>query len=216
MSKYTPSLPSPSGRSRRRWGTLAATTALAASGLAASTAALRAGRPDVLIAIDEEGGDVTRLAHATGSPYPGNAALGAIDEVALTRRVYEAIGAELAGLGVTVNLADSTLGKILADGSGKTLYVFTPDAAAAGKSVCNGDCAASWPPLTSDAAPTLGAGLDAESIHQRGRQGTQHERLAGGRGEEESTARDDHDQQQDENDHRPDHRADQLPGVQAS
>ncbi|MCL7460774.1 glycoside hydrolase family 3 N-terminal domain-containing protein [Micromonospora echinofusca] len=73
--------------------------------VAASTAALRAGRPDVLIAIDEEGGDVTRLAHATGSPYPGNAALGAIDEVALTRRVYEAIGAELAGLGVTVNLA---------------------------------------------------------------------------------------------------------------
>ncbi|MEU9506349.1 glycoside hydrolase family 3 N-terminal domain-containing protein [Micromonospora sp. NPDC048170] len=73
--------------------------------VAASTAALRAGRPDVLIAIDEEGGDVTRLAHATGSPYPGNAALGAIDDVALTRRVYEAIGAELAGVGVTVNLA---------------------------------------------------------------------------------------------------------------
>ncbi|MEW2374496.1 glycoside hydrolase family 3 N-terminal domain-containing protein [Micromonospora sp. NPDC047812] len=73
--------------------------------VAASTAALRAGRPDVLIAIDEEGGDVTRLAHATGSPYPGNAALGAIDEVALTRRVYEAIGAELAALGITVNLA---------------------------------------------------------------------------------------------------------------
>ncbi|MEU4641703.1 glycoside hydrolase family 3 N-terminal domain-containing protein [Micromonospora sp. NPDC023814] len=73
--------------------------------LAASTAALRAGRPDVLIAIDEEGGDVTRLAHATGSPYPGNAALGAIDDVALTRRVYEAIGTELAGLGITVDLA---------------------------------------------------------------------------------------------------------------
>ncbi|MFG1778584.1 glycoside hydrolase family 3 N-terminal domain-containing protein [Micromonospora sp. NPDC049048] len=73
--------------------------------VAASTAALRAGRPDVLVAIDEEGGDVTRLAHATGSPYPGNAALGAIDEVELTHRVYAAIGAELAGLGVTVNLA---------------------------------------------------------------------------------------------------------------
>ncbi|MFG1888619.1 glycoside hydrolase family 3 N-terminal domain-containing protein [Micromonospora sp. NPDC049051] len=73
--------------------------------VAASTAALRVGRPDVLVAIDEEGGDVTRLAHATGSPYPGNAALGAIDEVELTHRVYAAIGAELAGLGVTVNLA---------------------------------------------------------------------------------------------------------------
>ncbi|RLP92877.1 glycoside hydrolase family 3 protein [Micromonospora sp. BL4] len=75
------------------------------SQVAASTAALRAGRADVLIAIDEEGGDVTRLAHATGSPYPGNAALGAIGDVALTRRVYQAIGGELAALGVTVNLA---------------------------------------------------------------------------------------------------------------
>ncbi|WP_433531821.1 glycoside hydrolase family 3 N-terminal domain-containing protein [Micromonospora sp. CA-263727] len=73
--------------------------------VAASTAALRAGRADALVAIDEEGGDVTRLAHATGSPYPGNAALGAIGDVALTRRVYQAIGAELAALGITVNLA---------------------------------------------------------------------------------------------------------------
>ncbi|MET7750270.1 glycoside hydrolase family 3 N-terminal domain-containing protein [Micromonospora sp. NPDC005367] len=73
--------------------------------LAATTAALRQGRADVLIAIDEEGGDVTRLAHATGSPYPGNAALGAIGDVALTRRVYEAIGAELAELGITIDLA---------------------------------------------------------------------------------------------------------------
>ena len=48
--------------------------------VAALTAALRAARPDVLIAIDEEGGDVTRLAHATGSPYPGNAALGVVDD----------------------------------------------------------------------------------------------------------------------------------------
>ncbi|KXK61521.1 glycoside hydrolase [Micromonospora rosaria] len=73
--------------------------------VAASTAALRAARPDVLVAIDEEGGDVTRLAHATGSPYPGNAALGVVDDVAVTRRVHQAIGAELARLGVTVNLA---------------------------------------------------------------------------------------------------------------
>jgi beta-N-acetylhexosaminidase len=73
--------------------------------VAASTAALRAVRPDVLIAIDEEGGDVTRLAHATGSPYPGNAALGAVNDIGLTRRVYQAIGAELASLGINVNLA---------------------------------------------------------------------------------------------------------------
>jgi beta-N-acetylhexosaminidase len=73
--------------------------------LAASSAALRQAKPDVLLAIDEEGGDVTRLAHATGSPYPGNAALGAVDDVALTGRVYRAIGAELAATGINLNLA---------------------------------------------------------------------------------------------------------------
>jgi beta-N-acetylhexosaminidase len=73
--------------------------------VAATTAALRDARADALIAIDEEGGDVTRLAHATGSPYPGNAALGAVGDVTLTRRVYHAIGNELLALGINVNLA---------------------------------------------------------------------------------------------------------------
>ena len=73
--------------------------------VAAITAALRGARGDVLVAIDEEGGDVTRLAHATGSPYPGNAALGAVGDVGLTRQVYRAIGGELATAGITVNFA---------------------------------------------------------------------------------------------------------------
>ncbi len=69
------------------------------------TAELRTARRDVLIAVDEEGGDVTRLAHRTGSPYPGNAALGTIDEVDLTRTVYAAIGADLATAGINLDLA---------------------------------------------------------------------------------------------------------------
>ncbi|HEV7707954.1 MAG TPA: glycoside hydrolase family 3 N-terminal domain-containing protein [Asanoa sp.] len=73
--------------------------------VAASAAALRAANPRVIVAIDEEGGDVTRLAHRTGSPYPGNAALGALDDVEVTRAVYRAIGAELAAVGVNVDLA---------------------------------------------------------------------------------------------------------------
>ncbi|WP_422771016.1 glycoside hydrolase family 3 protein [Plantactinospora sp. WMMC1484] len=73
--------------------------------VAATTAALRQARPDVLIAIDEEGGDVTRLAHATGSPYPGNAALGRVHDVALTERVYHAIGNDLLAVGINVDLA---------------------------------------------------------------------------------------------------------------
>ncbi|MGC9666228.1 glycoside hydrolase family 3 N-terminal domain-containing protein [Planosporangium sp. 12N6] len=73
--------------------------------LAALTARLRAARADVLVGIDEEGGDVTRLAHAEGSPYPGNAALGMVDDTDLTRRVYRAIGTELAGVGVNLDIA---------------------------------------------------------------------------------------------------------------
>jgi beta-N-acetylhexosaminidase len=73
--------------------------------VAALTRALRSVRPDVLVAIDEEGGDVTRLGHRTGSPYPGNAALGAVDDPDLTRRVYAAIGGDLAAVGVSLDLA---------------------------------------------------------------------------------------------------------------
>lgn len=43
--------------------------------LAALTAQLRAEHEDVLVAIDEEGGDVTRLEVRTGSSFPGNHAL---------------------------------------------------------------------------------------------------------------------------------------------
>jgi len=73
---------------------------------AALTSSLReAAATEPVIAIDEEGGDVTRVAHAEGSPYPGNAALGAVDDVALTRSVYAAIGSDLARLGINLNLA---------------------------------------------------------------------------------------------------------------
>jgi beta-N-acetylhexosaminidase len=73
--------------------------------LARLTSRLREGRPDAVIAIDEEGGDVTRLAHRTGSPYPGNAALGAVDDEDLTRAVYAAIGADLVAAGINLDLA---------------------------------------------------------------------------------------------------------------
>src|SRR5215469_2246452 len=44
--------------------------------ISAVTAALRSATGiDPVIAIDEEGGDVTRVAYDAGSPYPGNAAL---------------------------------------------------------------------------------------------------------------------------------------------
>ncbi len=73
--------------------------------LGALTASLRAERPELLIAVDEEGGDVTRLEAARGSSFPGNLALGAADDAELTRRVAAAIGGELAAVGVNLDLA---------------------------------------------------------------------------------------------------------------
>ena len=67
--------------------------------------ALRGGRPDLVVAIDEEGGDVTRLEAAAGSSYPGNLALGSVDDVELTHAVAGSIAGELRAAGVTLNLA---------------------------------------------------------------------------------------------------------------
>ncbi|WP_326785591.1 glycoside hydrolase family 3 protein [Streptomyces sp. NBC_00151] len=75
--------------------------------LAALTAQLRVERDDVLVAIDEEGGDVTRLEVRTGSSFPGNHALGAVDDVALTEEVALELGRRLAACGVNLNWAPS-------------------------------------------------------------------------------------------------------------
>ena len=73
--------------------------------LAELTRQLHAERPELLVAIDEEGGDVTRLEVQTGSSCPGNLALGAADDVRLTRTVAAAMGAELATAGIDLDLA---------------------------------------------------------------------------------------------------------------
>nr|WP_042186959.1 glycoside hydrolase family 3 protein [Kibdelosporangium sp. MJ126-NF4]CEL17705.1 Beta-hexosaminidase [Kibdelosporangium sp. MJ126-NF4]CTQ91070.1 Beta-hexosaminidase (EC 3.2.1.52) [Kibdelosporangium sp. MJ126-NF4] len=69
------------------------------------TTQLRSEREDVIIGIDEEGGDVTRLDVNTGSFVPGPLALGAAGDPALTTSVAAALGERLAACGVTVNLA---------------------------------------------------------------------------------------------------------------
>jgi beta-N-acetylhexosaminidase len=69
------------------------------------TDAIRAANPFAVIAIDEEGGDVTRLFQDVGSPYPGAAVLGRLDDLALTRAVAQRVGAQLRGVGVTVDFA---------------------------------------------------------------------------------------------------------------
>jgi beta-N-acetylhexosaminidase len=68
------------------------------------TAELRRGG-SLLVATDEEGGDVTRLEARTGSSYPGNWALGVVDDVGLTEEVAGSIAADLAGVGIDLDFA---------------------------------------------------------------------------------------------------------------
>jgi beta-N-acetylhexosaminidase len=69
------------------------------------TGLLRVERSDLLLAIDEEGGDVTRLEWREGSSYPSAAGLGIVGDTALTEQIAAAIGADLASVGVNWDLA---------------------------------------------------------------------------------------------------------------
>ncbi|MGC4175635.1 glycoside hydrolase family 3 protein [Demequina sp.] len=69
------------------------------------TAAIYAANPHAIIAIDEEGGDVSRLYQAQGSPFPGNAVLGRLVDAGLTERVGAQVGWELREAGVSLTLA---------------------------------------------------------------------------------------------------------------
>jgi predicted lipoprotein with Yx(FWY)xxD motif len=62
----------------------------------------------------------------------------------------------------SVGVAETSLGTILVDGAGLSLYVFTPDKG--GASTCYDACATAWPPLLSGGAPTVGAGLDGSAF----------------------------------------------------
>lgn len=73
--------------------------------LARLTAGIRAANPHAIIAIDEEGGDVTRLYYASGSPFPGNAVLGRIDDVALTQGIGSRVGRALRQAGCNLDFA---------------------------------------------------------------------------------------------------------------
>ncbi|MFI5226420.1 MAG: hypothetical protein ACHQ3P_07060 [Candidatus Limnocylindrales bacterium] len=63
--------------------------------------------------------------------------------------------------GLALAAASGTVGPYLTGADGKTLYVYAKDTTP-GKSVCNGQCATNWPPLTvpAGAAATAGTGVN--------------------------------------------------------
>jgi len=57
----------------------------------------------------------------------------------------------------TVDVASGSLGNILVDSQGRTVYLFKKDSGP--KSTCFGACTTNWPPLRAPGKPTVGAGV---------------------------------------------------------
>jgi predicted lipoprotein with Yx(FWY)xxD motif len=72
-----------------------------------------------------------------------------------------------------VDVRATSLGKILVNAQGHTLYLFAPDTH--GKSTCYGSCAHYWPPLLVTGKPTAGAGVKASLLGTTTRKDGKHQ-----------------------------------------
>jgi predicted lipoprotein with Yx(FWY)xxD motif len=68
-----------------------------------------------------------------------------------------------------VELVKTKLGKVLADGSGHTLYLFEKDKGP--KSTCTAACASAWPPLTTTGKPKARRGVSTSKLGTTSRGG---------------------------------------------
>ena len=66
------------------------------------------------------------------------------------------------GASATVGVANSSLGSILVNSAGRTLYLFKADVGT--KSACTSACTTAWPPLLATGNPTAGTGLTASKL----------------------------------------------------
>jgi predicted lipoprotein with Yx(FWY)xxD motif len=62
----------------------------------------------------------------------------------------------------TVKTRSTTLGTILVDAKGRTLYLFLKDKS--GKSACTGACASAWPPLLTKGTPKAAGTVSASKL----------------------------------------------------
>jgi predicted lipoprotein with Yx(FWY)xxD motif len=73
--------------------------------------------------------------------------------------LHPASGEAAPARGPVVSMETTSLGRILDNAQGRTLYLFAKDTA--GKSACTGQCAAFWPPMIASGKPVAGAGVKA-------------------------------------------------------
>jgi predicted lipoprotein with Yx(FWY)xxD motif len=61
--------------------------------------------------------------------------------------------ASSSGTPASIQVATTSLGKVLVDGEGNSLYLFEADTGT--QSTCSDECAAAWPPLLTSGTPTV-------------------------------------------------------------
>jgi predicted lipoprotein with Yx(FWY)xxD motif len=105
-----------------------------------------------LVAIPAAGFAIVAAAcGGAGAAYGGSSAGG---------NPYSTVPASTGALAVKV--ATSSLGSLLTDGKGRTLYLFTRDSGTT--SSCSGGCASVWPPVMSATAVQVGTGASASLL----------------------------------------------------
>lgn len=62
----------------------------------------------------------------------------------------------------TVKASSGSLGTILVDGNGRTIYLFAKDSGPISR--CSGACLANWPAVTTHGAPQAGGGVTASKL----------------------------------------------------
>jgi predicted lipoprotein with Yx(FWY)xxD motif len=82
---------------------------------------------------------------------------GASYSVAPYRSIAKASPASAAAVATKVGVAKTSLGRILVDGKGRTLYLFEKDRNR--RSACSGQCTTYWPPLLSHGKPLARPGV---------------------------------------------------------
>jgi predicted lipoprotein with Yx(FWY)xxD motif len=70
-----------------------------------------------------------------------------------------AAGALAASHGATIKLAGTSAGKLLTNGSGRTLYMFSKDGHNKNRCGAISGCESTWPPVTTKAKPVAGPGV---------------------------------------------------------
>ena len=63
-----------------------------------------------------------------------------------------------------IDVGTTSLGKVLVDSEGRTLYLYKKDTKGGTTSACDATCAAVWPPVKATTTPKAGTGVDVTKI----------------------------------------------------